>query len=440
MVNLSSSLGSAIKLLCLSFTGDLQKMIIRSKRWESSPCTSSLFSLSIVVTAVLLQEPEAASVVVPSSNCYALDNSSHLVDFSSWVGQVFEYEGKDKDLVVRFCKDVETRSNTGYVDFGWFDKFNHFVPGSGHVDFVQRFYNGDLLNCETSYDKLGRTAQVNIICGKCSNGQCRGELGCICNVSYESACRVSIELAIPCEKRGPRVFTGFTLGFSPRSWEIVHNGMTQQGYEKSNNYFSFRTEQTHIVLYMTAVASQSNLVQKPIIKVVPEEGLEVRSSGSAITGNPPTTLSPSMLILEWRCEKRSDVPYEVEITTPIDGYEPIQFTLSKMCEYRQDGEGDTVRGWAIFGILSCICITLSTFLCIGGLVYKTRVERQRGLDALPGITYLSACLETVSGGGSNGYSRPEDLNSAFASQASWEQPSPSNQRTWRPSERTYGSI
>lgn len=25
----------------------------------------------------------------------------------------------------------------GYVDFGRFDKFNHFVAGSGHVDFVQ---------------------------------------------------------------------------------------------------------------------------------------------------------------------------------------------------------------------------------------------------------------------------------------------------------------
>lgn len=27
---------------------------------------------------------------------------------------------------------------------------------------IQEFYNGDLLNCEQSYDKMGRTAQVNL--------------------------------------------------------------------------------------------------------------------------------------------------------------------------------------------------------------------------------------------------------------------------------------
>ena len=27
--------------------------------------------------------------------------------------------------------------NQGYVDFGRFDKFNYFVSGSGHADFVQ---------------------------------------------------------------------------------------------------------------------------------------------------------------------------------------------------------------------------------------------------------------------------------------------------------------
>lgn len=33
--------------------------------------------------------------------------------------------------------------------------------------------------------------------------------------------RAIIELAIPCVKRGPRVFEGFTVGFHPRSWEVV---------------------------------------------------------------------------------------------------------------------------------------------------------------------------------------------------------------------------
>lgn len=33
--------------------------------------------------------------------------------------------------------------------------------------------------------------------------------------------RTVVELAIPCEKPGLRVFEGFTVGFHPRSWEIV---------------------------------------------------------------------------------------------------------------------------------------------------------------------------------------------------------------------------
>ncbi|KAK4585170.1 hypothetical protein RGQ29_022721 [Quercus rubra] len=310
--------------------------------------------LLIISTTVLLQALGAASVAVPSSNCYVLDNSSHILDFSGWVGQLFQYEGKDSDLVVRFCKDVESRSQKGYVDFGRFDKLNYFVTGSGKVDFVQDFFNGDLMNCEQSYDKMGRTAQVNIICGSCLNGECKGGLGCICNVTYESTCRVLVELAIPCERPGPRVFEGFTVGFHPRSWEIVYNGMTQLGFEKSHHDFSFRTEQVHVALYMTAIASLSNLVQKPIIKVFPENGLEVSLSGSGATGKPPTTLSPTVLIVDWRCEEARDTPYEVYITIPVEGYEPIQFILTKMCEYRQDQREDGTRGWAIFGVTSCI--------------------------------------------------------------------------------------
>lgn len=30
-------------------------------------------------------------------------------------------------------------------------------------------------------------------------------------------------------------------------------------------------------------------------------------------------------------EKARDTPYEVEITIPVHNYEPIQFTLTKMC-------------------------------------------------------------------------------------------------------------
>ncbi|XP_042517857.1 uncharacterized protein LOC122091787 isoform X2 [Macadamia integrifolia] len=391
------------------------------------------------IVATLFQVPWAASVVAPSSNCYALDNSSNLFDFTSWIGHPFEYDGKDSDLVVRFCRDVESRSQTGYVTFGRFDTSSYFMAGVGDVSFVQGFYNGDLTNCEQSFDKKGRTAQVDIICGNCLNGRCKGELGCICNVTYDSPCRVRAELAIPCEKRGPHVFEGFTIGFHPRSWELVYNGMTQLGFEKLNCEFSFGTEQTHVSLYMTAISSLSSLVGKPVIEVSPNKGLEVELSGSGANGSPPTTLSPTILIIDWRCEEASDAPYQVNISIPVEGYEPVEFTLTKLCEHRQSRSGDATRGWATFGILSCVFIVMSTILCCGGFIYKTRVEHQRGLDALPGMTILSACLETVSGG-SGSYSRPEDLNGTFINQASWERQPVSAQGNQRTSERRYGSI
>ncbi|XP_073151468.1 uncharacterized protein [Henckelia pumila] len=394
------------------------------------------------ISAVFFHTLGADSVIVPSTSCYALDNSSRIHDFSDLMGQVFEYDDdKDPDLVVRFCKDVETRSRTGYVDFGRFDNFNHFIASSGHVNFVQEYYGGDLLNCEKSFDKLGRTAQVNIICGNCPNGQCVGGLGCICNVTYESTCRVLVDLAIPCAKPGLRVFKGCTVGFHPRSWELVYNGMTQLGYEKAYNEFSFRTEQRHVTLYMTAVASLSSLVQKPTIKISPNQGLQVQLSGSGANGIPPTTLSPTLMLLEWRCERAHDSPYEVEITIPIENYDPIQFTLAKMCEQRQNEDGKATRGWAIFGILSCVFIVAFTLFCCGGFIYRTRVENMRGLDALPGMATLSACLETVSTGVGQCYTRPTDARNPFVNESSWEQQQgTSTQGTWRRSERTYGSI
>lgn len=415
-------------------------LIIEAMRSEGCHLKASLLDyLLILVTAVVLQGLGTVAVAVPRSKCYALDNSSRIVDFSSWIGLPFEYEDKDSDLVVRFCKDVERRSQMGYVDFGRFDGFNGFVAGSGHVDFVQGFYNGDLLKCEDSYDKRGRTAQVNIICGNCSNGQCKGGFGCICRVTYESSCRAFVELAIPCEKPGPRVFEGFTVGFNPRSSEIVYNGMTQIGFEMSHHEFSFRTEQINVALYISAIASVSTLVRKPSFKVSPEKGLNVKLSGSGATGSPPTTLSPTVLIVDWRCEKAHSMPFEVNITIPIEGYEPVQFFLTKMCEYRQDQGGDSARGWATFGVISCIFIVASTLFCCGGFIYKTRVERVHGIDALPGMTILSACLETVSGAGQS-YSRAEDLNGGFTNEASWEHHPAAAQGTRTTSERKYGSI
>ncbi|KAG5623433.1 hypothetical protein H5410_008651 [Solanum commersonii] len=202
---------------------------------------------------------------------------------------------------------------------------------------------------------------------------------------------------------------------------------------------SFNTAQTRVALYMTAIASVSGSVQKPLVKVSPELGLKVTLSGSAATGGSPTTLSPTSLLIDWRCDVARDNPYEVEVTIPIENYDPVQFTLTKMCEYQQSDGGGAAGGWAIFGVLSCIVLVASTLFCCGGFIYKTRVYNQRGLDALPGMTLLSACLETVSGVG-HGYSRPEDVNNPFANQASWERQPASTQATGRTSEVRYGSI
>ncbi|MFS8009356.1 hypothetical protein Hanom_Chr14g01283771 [Helianthus anomalus] len=90
-----------------------------------------------VFTALLYQIGSVDSVVVPATNCYVLDNSSHIYDFSNWNGHLFEYDGGSTDCAIRFCKDVETRSQSGYVGFGKFEGFNYFVAGSERYNFVQ---------------------------------------------------------------------------------------------------------------------------------------------------------------------------------------------------------------------------------------------------------------------------------------------------------------
>ncbi|XP_078180908.1 G-protein coupled receptor [Carex rostrata] len=397
----------------------------------------SYFCLSAFLTATYSSRAVSASAVVPTSNCYALDNTSRLVDFTDWIGHPFEYDGQDGDLVVRFCKDVEKRSQAGYIDFGHYTTSRYFVSGPEPLDFTQKFHSGDLMNCEHTFDKMGRTAQVNIVCGKCISGSCKGDLGCICSVSYDkSMCSVTIELAIPCTNHGPRVFKGFTVGFNPRSWEIVYNGMTQLGFEKAYNEFSFGTDQTDLSLYITAISSFSGLVGKPVFQIYPQSGLEVKLSGSAANGAAPSTLSPSVLNVNWRCEIAQEDPYEVHIQIPIEGYNPIEFTLTKICEYKQGREGDSMRGWATFGILSCVMVVLSFVFCCGGFIYKTRVQNQYGIYALPGMTILSACLEAVSSRPVGGYNSGSDSSGNFPNQASWD----SSQINQRNNERRYGSI
>ncbi|GMP31823.1 hypothetical protein CsSME_00005884 [Camellia sinensis var. sinensis] len=117
----------------------------------------------------------------------------------------------------------------------------------------------------------------------------------------------------------------------------------------------------------------------------------------------------------------------------------LDHSISVIREHRRNEGGGATRGWAVFGVISCVFIVSSILFCCGGFVYKTRVKNLHGLDALPGMTFLSACLETVSGGG-HGYSRPKDLNNPFVNQASWECLPASAQGTSKTSERTYSSI
>lgn len=139
------------------------------------------------------------------------------------------------------------------------------------------------------------------------------------------------------------------MGFSLRLWFVLHARLSETAAFFFFGLFlaywdfwfflcSFSTEQTRVTLYMTAIASLSKLVQKPTVKVslslfdfasgtgycdlcyqdfplerllilliiaflqvFPQNGLEVHLSGSAAAGNPPTTLSPADLILDWTC-------------------------------------------------------------------------------------------------------------------------------------------
>ncbi|KQK03756.2 hypothetical protein BRADI_2g09637v3 [Brachypodium distachyon] len=417
-------------------------MLLEWKAFAS--CSAGAIHLFIIVLLTLeyMHVPATAIVAVPSSNCYTFDNDNHLVDFTYLVGQNFEYneEGSvPSDLVVQLCKDVQRRSQAGYISFGRFISSHSFLTGSEPIDYIQRFHNGDLVNCETTFKKMGRTAQVNIICGQCSNKLFADEHGCICSVSYdERMCRVVAELAIPCAQSGPRVFKGFTVGFHPRSSEVVYNGLTQLGFEQLHHEFSFQSEQIHTSLYLSAMSSLSGLVGKPTFKVNPLKGLDVMLTGSGANGAMPTTLSPTVLTVNWRCEIIRSSPYEVNVSIPVSGYDPIEFTLTKKCDYTQERESVPMRGWATFGIISCIFIVMSSLLCCGGFIYKTRVEHQYGLDALPGMTIMSAFLDAV--GRPRGYLQAGDPNGNHASQASWVNtsgPTPAAQRT---NDRRYGTI
>lgn len=130
-------------------------------------CAMHTIHLSVIVLLAVtyMHVPATAVIVVPSSNCYTFDNESRLVDFTHLVGKVFEYKEQGSlpsDLVVEFCKDVQKRSQEGgYLEFGRFVSSRSFLTGSDPIDYIQKMHNGDLVHCETTFKKMGRTAQMN---------------------------------------------------------------------------------------------------------------------------------------------------------------------------------------------------------------------------------------------------------------------------------------
>ncbi|XP_040365707.1 uncharacterized protein LOC112170591 isoform X2 [Rosa chinensis] len=100
----------------------------------------------------------------------------------------------------------------------------------------------------------------------------------LCKMTDEQA--NALKMALESKDMPVNVYVGMRYWF-PFTEEAVHQFA----------FCSFGTQQIHVTLYMTAIASQSTLVQKPIVKVLPENGLEVRLSGSEVTGSPPTTVT-----------------------------------------------------------------------------------------------------------------------------------------------------
>ncbi|MFS8000668.1 hypothetical protein Hanom_Chr12g01181111 [Helianthus anomalus] len=80
-----------------------------------------------------------------------------------------------------------------------------------------------------------------------------------------------------------------------------------------------------------------------------------------------------------RSQTARDDPYEVQLTIRVEGYDPIQFSLTKMCESKQNEAGTSSKGWALFGIFSCTFFVISTLFCCGGFIYKTQVQIQASM-------------------------------------------------------------
>ncbi|KAF5758066.1 hypothetical protein HanXRQr2_Chr16g0725091 [Helianthus annuus] len=175
-----------------------------------------------------------------------------------------------------------------------------------------------------------------------------GELGCVCN------------------KPGSCVFEGFTVGYHPRSWEIVYNGMTQYGDEKA--YKDYRSCPLSMLNIWTDIFYNPYIINIIITFHVffSRKSLPLFIA-ALIRTRVVFLLRPVWGLLclaprhqgvhrQLRLQRQTarDDPYEVQLTIPVEGYDPIQFSLTKMCESKQNEAGTSSKGWALFGIFSCM--------------------------------------------------------------------------------------
>ncbi|XP_024397719.1 uncharacterized protein [Physcomitrium patens] len=349
----------------------------------------------------------------PRSECYMLDVDNHFYDFTDWIGKEFQYTDfqDGSTYTLRFCKDMQVRSGQSIINYGRFSPAYSSARDTSD-SFVQEYRHGDLKGCENEgYDYSGRGSMVSVISGACPNTKpCQDPYGCICYVeSTLSKCLLTLVVGLNYVKlKGPRVFSEFTVGFSPRGKEVVANGLTQWGYDGLHSDYSFTTQQSQVFFYFSAQSTSASNIGKPAYKVYPERGLKVELSGTASNGLPPTVESPTILELDWRCERKASTPYLVNVTIPIADYDPIVFTLGKYCDYEDNVKPTGSSGWATFGFLIFILFVGLTMFCCAGFLYKTRIEDKHGLDALPGFPSILNIIESASGSRS-GYVPADDV-------------------------------
>lgn len=334
------------------------------------------------------------TALLPSSDCYALNKENYLYDFTDKIGKELELEGELSDFVLRFCVDAQNRSSRGYVNYGRFLPDSMFKHDSSDVDFFQEYKYGDLRLCEHNGNNLmGRETEVRIVCGSCPNeASCKDEFGCICNATYNhNSCKAKVLVAVNCGSRGPRISPGLKIGFQPRGWEVVRNGMTQIGFRKPLHNFSFETHQKSVSLYMTSIVGLASNVGKPQIQVQPPEGLSVEIVSKVTMTKPSETESMTLLEVDWKCEKSREQPYEVNIRVPMDGYDPVEFFLCKECNNYEIQKEAGISTLKMFGALSLIFLLMVALLGLLGITYKFKLQNKGESN----VSLISESLDEV---------------------------------------------